>query len=656
MSAALSSIGRGVHLTGRASTWVLDSQLASRDKRSCASVWLARESEDQGQRAAIKLADDAEGQTLVRREIKRLEGLPRSSEHVIGMLDAWKSGDTETPWFAMPVADHGSLAEVYAARGEHPLRELLAVALHIAQGLSEAKVVHRDLRPENLLIYRNGDGTQLRIADWARSIVHGAPQAQEELTPTVTDFAAPQALRTDEDADIRDDLLSIGAIVWWGCTGSAPRIELEDAKRPSESMPQGQATRARLQQLCPAIPTTTVELITDLLRVSRDDRAPALDGRRDYLNWVSERLQQSIAEVEMSEARSGSTIAIGPAAVSATSRSLAAPARRLTGTDERPRDREYLDRLLIPETSRHSPPLLTDRRLPVAELPTTSPPRHGASQADVTDVTRGHTGRQRETVWLAIVVSLVFHVVAGILIFRPAGTLTGPLVAIGALLVSAAVAALDTVIAVRFGRFSLAVTSWIRASTHALVTVRVVIALLVGLFACQAVMVRILSPDLAKLRVSEQRSSLVRGASSRTSSGGLDARQGQGVSSVERRQAALDPQSASLGGEIAKAASGATSQIGNGLSKLDKAQAGRAVAHESSPSGQHASSARNVTTARANTSQGAGEVQLLYRYMQQHSAAVALYVCVLLLVVVLSLLPTLTATLLGLGSRSGRAL
>lgn len=125
------------------------------------------------------------------------------------------------------------------------------IALCVAHALNAAdanRVVHRDLRPENVLL---GDDGRLSVSDF------GLIQALDAVTPTrVVAFIAAPAYAAPElherRADIRSDLFSLGVILFETLLGRVP-LEVPssaaDLRRPA--LPHGDA--ALLRQVAPSL-------------------------------------------------------------------------------------------------------------------------------------------------------------------------------------------------------------------------------------------------------------------------------------------------------------------------------------------------------------------------------------------------------------------
>src|SRR3954451_12498639 len=190
-----------------------------------ATVWLARDTEVDRD-VAVKVLSDvlAENRTYTerfRREARVAAGL--SNPNLVRMFDY--SGRAERPYLVMEYVAGGTLADRIAAGtatdldAEELARELLAAlgAIH------EAGVVHRDVKPSNVLLDHEG-GTHLTDFGIAQ------PEDATQLTGTgevigTLKYMAPEVL-AGEQATERSDLYALG-VVLGEALGEAAMPQLE---------------------------------------------------------------------------------------------------------------------------------------------------------------------------------------------------------------------------------------------------------------------------------------------------------------------------------------------------------------------------------------------------------------------------------------------
>src|SRR5213078_3003718 len=123
------------------------------------------------------------------------------------------------------------------------------IALQVSSALAAAEkqgLVHRDLKPANLML--------VAAAPDAMGLTHGGFVG----TPA---FASPEQF-TDAPIDVRSDIYSLGATLWYLLTGNRPfqgaTIEQIRASQRSRALPIGQLKAAR-------VPSRLVSLLVSML-------------------------------------------------------------------------------------------------------------------------------------------------------------------------------------------------------------------------------------------------------------------------------------------------------------------------------------------------------------------------------------------------------
>src|SRR5438034_7647691 len=131
-----------------------------------ADVYLARDVE-LGRPVAVKvLAERLAGDEAFRKRFLREARLAAGLSHpnVVGVYDAGE--EAGRPYIVMEYVGGETLADLLARRGKLPAGESVALALQVCSGLGHAHaagLVHRDVKPQNLLL--RGDGT-VKITDF----------------------------------------------------------------------------------------------------------------------------------------------------------------------------------------------------------------------------------------------------------------------------------------------------------------------------------------------------------------------------------------------------------------------------------------------------------------------------------------------------------
>ncbi|MBV8881484.1 MAG: serine/threonine protein kinase, partial [Planctomycetaceae bacterium] len=129
-------------------------------------------------------------------------------------------------YFVMEFVTGKSCREMMNAQ-KTPLAE--NVVLHIASQMAEVldhihqhQMVHRDIKPENILVTNDG---VVKLCDLGLAKSTTAMEqslTQEGLAVGTPYFMSPEQIRGDKDVDIRADLYSLGATLYFLLTGKHP--------------------------------------------------------------------------------------------------------------------------------------------------------------------------------------------------------------------------------------------------------------------------------------------------------------------------------------------------------------------------------------------------------------------------------------------------
>jgi tRNA A-37 threonylcarbamoyl transferase component Bud32 len=147
--------------------------------------------------------------------------------HIVSIFDVVLEDDE--PWLILEYLPARSLGEILHEYGTLPPADVAAIGAQVAAALAaahEAGVVHRDVKPDNILVaHRPTPGTPgplVKLTDFGISHAVTAPAitATEVLTGTPAYFA-PETAR-GEGTDARTDVYSLGASLYAATEGHPP--------------------------------------------------------------------------------------------------------------------------------------------------------------------------------------------------------------------------------------------------------------------------------------------------------------------------------------------------------------------------------------------------------------------------------------------------
>ncbi|MBM4368516.1 MAG: serine/threonine protein kinase, partial [Deltaproteobacteria bacterium] len=224
---------------------------------------------------AIKILSPAFSQrpALRRRFLSEAQTMATLEEtHVVRLFDMGEDGDRV--FIVMELVEGGSLVDRVKAHGPLPPRMACEVVISLCeslQGAHDNSVIHRDIKPHNVLLTRNGD---IRITDF------GIAQVQHENEPGMTrtgavlgtwGFMAPEQKSNAKQVDARADIYSCGATLW-----SLLKNDTPPELFMSEAEPEW----------FEGIPEALVEVIRKATRYRREERYPTARSMADALRLV----------------------------------------------------------------------------------------------------------------------------------------------------------------------------------------------------------------------------------------------------------------------------------------------------------------------------------------------------------------------------------
>jgi len=200
------------------------------------------------------------------------------------------SPDDRHRYYAMELVE-GETLEARACRdGPLNVKLVLEIAIQVSRALMAAAahgLIHRDLKPGNIMLTR-GDTVELQVKVIDFGLAKAIADAGSELDLThgefvgTPNFASPEQFES-KPVDVRSDIYSLGATLWFALTGKTPFTgnNIEEIRHAQESgaLPIEQLKAARVPPrlrtllksmlaLEPAARPATQDLATRLQRCS----------------------------------------------------------------------------------------------------------------------------------------------------------------------------------------------------------------------------------------------------------------------------------------------------------------------------------------------------------------------------------------------------
>jgi serine/threonine-protein kinase len=215
-------------------------------------------------RLAENLARDEELQRRFLREARLAARL--AHPNVVRVFDVGR--DDGRPFIAMEYVEGETLAELIGRRGRLPAAEAATLGMQICAGLAAAHaagLVHRDVKPQNLLLGTDG---VLKLGDFG--IAAGPEGTRLTLAGTVlgtAGYLAPEQAR-GEQVTAAADIYAVGAVLYELLTGEPSRTVGSLAELGSEDGFQPPDLAARV----PGVPPELVAAVTACLSFRPEDR------------------------------------------------------------------------------------------------------------------------------------------------------------------------------------------------------------------------------------------------------------------------------------------------------------------------------------------------------------------------------------------------
>jgi serine/threonine-protein kinase len=345
------------------------------------------------------------------------------SPHVVAVHDFMRVKDEqggEHALLVMELVDGGSsLRALLANRGQaFDWRTATALILHAAEGLAAAAehgVVHRDIKPDNVMVTRKGVA---KLADFglAKSVDSSAMTIEGTVMGTPL-YLPPEACR-GHAVDARGDLYSLGCTWFHLLTGRPPfqaastvallRAHLDDAP-------------PALRGLAPSVPEAVAALVHRLLAKDPEQRLPSAQALVDELHGLAAQgltIPRVVPEVftvdaattvtRVADAAAGATATLPSSAAAPSSSAATLPMASTAAT------------VLAEPTDRVAPPSALTAKVPAkaAEPTPAVAPAVGPAIPPAPAAATGPSSTRQRPVLIVVAVAMLLVAVGAVALLR----------------------------------------------------------------------------------------------------------------------------------------------------------------------------------------------------------------------------------------------
>jgi serine/threonine-protein kinase len=268
-----------------------------------------------GRKVALKVlrGDFARDEGFVARfqqEAKLVAGLNEKRNPRVTLVHDFDQAEDGSVFIVMEWLDGRALSEVIQRGGPLDLSRAVKLATQIAEGLEAAhrsNVVHRDVKPQNIMVLDSSDDIKLMDFGIARLRDSGRTSLTRAGTMMGTpDYMAPEQIEGQEITD-RTDIYSFGIVFYEMLTGMVP---FRAATQSAVLTKQLQEQPVPPSQLRPGIPREVEAIVLRALAKNPAQRGRDMGEIVQALRQVpSELLEESGPE----RAGGGATIIVSPA-------------------------------------------------------------------------------------------------------------------------------------------------------------------------------------------------------------------------------------------------------------------------------------------------------------------------------------------------------
>ena len=204
-----------------------------------------------------------------------------SHAHIVPIYDVGERDGIA--YFVMANVTGGNLAELLAREPRQPVEEVRRLLCEIADALAYAHlrgVVHRDIKPDNVLLDRDSGRAIVTDFGIARAIEAGTRLTVTGNAVGTPTYMSPEQAMGERELDGRSDIYSLGVLAYQMLTG---RVPFSAGNSMALLLKHVSESPRPIAELRPEAPKALREVVERALMKAPEDRWPTAGAMRDAL-------------------------------------------------------------------------------------------------------------------------------------------------------------------------------------------------------------------------------------------------------------------------------------------------------------------------------------------------------------------------------------
>ena len=208
------------------------------------------------------------------REMRSIGGLQHEN-----ILFAYDAGvDDDIPYLVTELVDGVDAQHLIETEGRLPIAEAAEIVRQALLGIDHAAahgIVHRDVKPANLLIAPNG---RVKVADLGVARLNDS--GEETLTTNFSivgtpDFLSPEQARGEKDLTSAADVYALGCTLYYFLAGKKPFSGEAGFNTPLKKVrAHDEKEAAPITDFCPDLPAGLVDVVGRMMAKEAENRGP----------------------------------------------------------------------------------------------------------------------------------------------------------------------------------------------------------------------------------------------------------------------------------------------------------------------------------------------------------------------------------------------